>query len=150
MKLNATIGGKTREIEPAAGDLVEVEPGIYSALIDGRAYELAVDEAEAGAFTIAHRSGQLEITIEDPRRLARDRSGRGASGSQTLSAPMPGKVVEALVAEGDTVTEGQGVLVIEAMKMQNEVKAPRDGVVVRLEVAAGDSVSPGQSLAIIE
>ena len=150
MKLTATIGGETKEIQPGDVDFVEVEPGVYTVIHKGIAHELAVDEAIDGSFVVSHKAGEIEITIDDPRRLAQAASGQGSGGSATLKAPMPGKVVEALVAKGDKVSEGQGILVIEAMKMQNEVKATRDGVVVKVEVTAGESVSPGQTLAVIE
>ena len=150
MKLTATIGGETKEIQPGDVDFVEVEPGVYTVIHKGIAHELAVDEAIDGSFVVSHKAGEIEITIDDPRRLAQAASGQGSGGSATLKAPMPGKVVEALVAKGDKVSEGQGILVIEAMKMQNEVTETRDGVVVKVEVTAGESVSPGQTLAVIE
>jgi biotin carboxyl carrier protein len=80
------------------------------------------------------------------------RSGRGriGEGLQSVSAPMPGKVVRVLVTEGQSVAAGQGIAVVEAMKMQNEMKAPKSGRVIQLKVREGETVGTGEVLALIE
>ena len=89
--------------------------------------------------------------IEDRRSLRASRGKRGsAGGSQVIKAPMPGRVVRVLVAPGDQLAAHQGVIVIEAMKMQNELKTPRAGKVVSIQVAAGDTVSANDKLIVIE
>jgi biotin carboxyl carrier protein len=126
-------------------DLIEVQPGVWSFIIDNRVYEAFVD---GNNITI---SGQtFDCTIDDPRQWKRTGSGAGASGRASIVAPMPGKVVRILVAAGDEVTAGQGIVVVEAMKMQNEMKAPRDGKVTAVEVKENDSVNAGTVLAVIE
>ena len=92
----------------------------------------------------------FDVEIVDPRAVRR----RGASGTvegrQTLTAAMPGKVVRVLVSEGDTVEAGQGIVVVEAMKMQNEVKSPKAGTVVKIAASEGSTVNAGELLAVVE
>src|SRR5947209_17816953 len=78
------------------------------------------------------------------------RGGGGEAGPKKVTAPMPGKVVRLLVSEGDTVEAGAGVVVIEAMKMQNELKSPKAGKVQRVAVAEGATVNPGDTLVVVE
>jgi biotin carboxyl carrier protein len=126
-------------------NIVETEPGVYSVLIDGASYEVRVLGIEVTV------NGHLfEITIEDPRRWTRPGGTAGAQGRVSLTAPMPGKVVRLLVALGDDVTAGQPVVVVEAMKMQNELKSPRDGRVTAIRVQQNDSVNAGAVLVVIE
>lgn len=134
------------ETKPADGtDIREVEPGVYSVISGGRQYEVRVsgDVISVGGQT-------LSFELEDPRAWKRS-GGAGAGGGRiSLKAPMPGKVVRLLVSAGDEVKAGQGVLVVEAMKMQNEMKSPRDGRVAAISVKENDSVTAGAVLATIE
>jgi biotin carboxyl carrier protein len=116
--------------------VIETEPGVYSILIDGQSFEV--------------RASELNIEIEDPRELRKSGAVAGLEGRQTVSAPMPGKVVRVLVAEGDIVGHGQGLVVIEAMKMQNEMKSPKPGTVISLTAIEGAAVAAGQVLAVVE
>lgn len=168
MKLYLDIAGERREVRleniaegvyTASVDGAEVEahaetlrPGVLSLLIDGRAYRVVAEETTEAEDSAVHVGRErFSYSVEDPRSL-RSRRGVGAHGEgpQTLKASMPGRVVRLLAAEGDAVAAGQGVLVIEAMKMQNEVKSPKDGVVSRLLVAPGEAVAAGRDLAVIE
>jgi biotin carboxyl carrier protein len=91
------------------------------------------------------------VAVSDPRSLRGQRRRPGAgNGTLQIKASMPGRVARVLVAPGDAVVAHQGVVVIEAMKMQNELKAARDGRVVEVRVAAGDKVASGQVLAVLE
>jgi biotin carboxyl carrier protein len=128
-----------------AADIKQVEPGVYSALIDGRSYEV---RAEGTAVSIAGRSFHVELV--DPRRWNRERNHRQAEGRESITAAMPGKVVRVLVSQGDEVEAGQGLIVVEAMKMQNEMKAGRAGRVIALAAVAGATVNAGEVLATIE
>jgi biotin carboxyl carrier protein len=93
---------------------------------------------------------EYRVEIADPRSWRRERgAGINPSGPQQIAASMAGKVVRVLVAQGDQVESGQGLLVVEAMKMQNEIRAPKAGTVERLSAKQGQSVSPGEILAVI-
>jgi len=165
MKLDLSIDGAENRIEVLApvpdcrfriGDSAErsahvenPEPGVYSVLLDGRSYEARVEET-GGALVVVIDGYRFEIDVRDPRRWSRQSGGRGAGGLQTVAAPMPGKVVRVLVAAGDEVAAGQGVVVVEAMKMQNEMKAARAGRVLAMHVKEGATVVAGEVLATIE
>jgi biotin carboxyl carrier protein len=124
---------------------VEPETGVYSVLVGGRSWEARVTGDE---ITIdGHR---FRFEIDDPRQWKRCGSGAEAHGRASILAPMPGKIVRILAAVGDEVTAGQGIIVVEAMKMQNEMKAPKDGRVTAIEVKENDSVTAGAVLAVIE
>jgi len=122
------------------------ERGILSLIVEGRQYRCVLD---GDAVIIAGQ--RHEFSIEDPRSLqGRRGAGDGGAGPRTVKAPMPGRVVRVLVAEGDEVAEHQGVIVIEAMKMQNELKSPKDGRVMKIAVAVDGTVGSGDVLVIIE
>lgn len=129
-------------------DAIRVSPGAYSILIGGRSVEVTVEENPRGLMA---RTGGREFQIEvfDPRSWRR---GRGAGieleGRQQLVAPMPGKIVRVLAAPGQKVESGQGLLVIEAMKMQNEIRSPKSGTVEKL-ASEGQTVNAGEVLAIV-
>jgi acetyl/propionyl-CoA carboxylase alpha subunit len=157
------IGGKKRRVELPSdvdGGVVEcrvdgqgvradvrlLEPGVMSLLVDGRQYRCVFD---GDGVVIGGRKYGFEV--DDPRSLqGRRGAGAGAEGPRLVKAPMPGRVVRVLVEAGDEVTAGQGVVVIEAMKMQNELKSPKGGRVVRIGVAVGDTVGSGEVLLVVE
>jgi biotin carboxyl carrier protein len=132
------------EVESIA-DIRQVEPGVYSVLVNGRSYNVRVDGAN---ITACQRT--FAVGVVDPRRWGRDRNHRQAEGLQNVAAAMPGKVVRDLVSQGEQVEAGQGLIVVEAMKMQNEIKAVRAGRVVTLAAVAGATVNAGEILATIE
>jgi biotin carboxyl carrier protein len=125
------------------------EPSVYSVLLDGRVYDARVEEAATGLVVVID-GYRFEMEVRDPRRYSRKDRARGGEGIQTVAAPMPGKVVRVLVAPGDSVAAGQGLLVVEAMKMQNEMKALRAGRVLTVTVKEGATVAPGEILATLE
>lgn len=162
MKLRAILNGRERELglapdvgggpvlldgEEIEADLVKIEPGLYSVLIAGRSMEVFVEGGESAVWVDSDRH---TVEIHDPRQWSRSADAGSAEGRRTLKTVMPGKIVELLVARGDAVETGQGLLVVEAMKMQNEVKSPKAGVVQLIHVAAGDAVSAGQALIDVE
>ena len=132
-----------------SADVANPEPGVYSILLDGRGYEAYVEETPAG-LAVSIDGFRFEIEARDPRRWSRRSAGRGVEGVQTIASPMPGKVVRVLVAPGDAVEAGQGIVVVEAMKMQNEMKAPRSGKVRSVAAQAGALVAAGEVLATVE
>ena len=129
-------------------DVEMAEPGVYSVLIDGRSYEARVEPA-ANAMVVVIAGRRFEIDVRDPRRYSRKGAAGAGDGAQTVAAPMPGKVVRVLVAAGDEVAAGQGLIVVEAMKMQNEMKSPRAGKVLSLSAVEGATVTAGAVLASI-
>lgn len=165
MKLQVAIEGRMWqvEIEPSTnghwrihldGEPVEanacfLRPGILSLLIDSRSYRVVLDghPSEAALHIGPER---IPYRLEDPRSPRRRRGSGAADGPITLKALMPGRVVRVLIEEGESVAAHQAVMVIEAMKMQNELKSPRDGRITRIRVSPGDTVVSGDTLAIIE
>jgi biotin carboxyl carrier protein len=130
-------------------DAVEVSPGVYSILVDGKSFEVRV-EPFAGKLRVAAAGREIEASVRDPREWRRGRGGSSETeGRQQILAPMPGKVVRLLVATGDTVQAGQGIIVVEAMKMQNEIRSPKSGTVERLAVIEGQAVNAGEIVAIV-
>jgi biotin carboxyl carrier protein len=131
-------------------DAVIARPNVLSLIVDGQAFEVK-REMTATDLHLWVKSARFAVEVRDPRSLrSRRAAGGGVEGPQKLLAPMPGKIVRILAPAGTAVTAGQGVLVIEAMKMQNELKSPKDGVVKQVVTAEGASVTAGDVLAIVE
>jgi biotin carboxyl carrier protein len=135
-------------------DVRLLEPGVMSLLIPapedaetgGRQYRCVLDGD--GVVIDGRRYG---FEVKDPRSLqGRRGAGAGTEGPRPVKAPMPGRVVRLLVEVGEDVEEGQGVVVIEAMKMQNELKSPKAGRVVRVGAGVGDTVGSGDVLVVVE
>ena len=117
-----------------------------------RSHEVAIDAREGGL--IVHVDGvAVPVTVADPRRLW-SRSGHdqaaGASGPRPIVAPMPGRIVKVLVRKGEPVSARQGLVVVEAMKMENELRSPCDGTVADVRVSEGMSVDANAILVVIE
>lgn len=130
----------------------EVEPGVYLLIYGNRVYECRVEETEAnGAVQVDVGGRSYEIALSDPKRL-RGARGAGAeqSGRAVLKATMPGKVVRLIAEVGAEVEAGDGVIVVEAMKMQNELKSPKNGKLIEVHAQVGATVNAGDVLAVIE
>jgi biotin carboxyl carrier protein len=129
--------------------VIEVEPGVYSILTNGRSHELKVVPGPSGFYVDleGHRS---VVEVRDPRAFSRKGRAGVGEGRQTVSSPMPGKVVRVLVKVGDEVQAGDGLVVVEAMKMQNEMKSPKAGRVTQVSAKEGDTVSAGEVMIAIE
>jgi len=168
MKLHATVADYQTDI------LIQDDGSRVHAEIDGRGYTLDVREAGASGYVLIAEAAvfdcrvdgrpdagksisvivgatEYSVTLIDPKRL------RGASGAVApageaarIVAPMPGKVVRVLVNVGDQVEAGAGIVVVEAMKMQNEMKSPKAGTVAALHVDSGATVNAGDVLAVVE
>jgi len=129
-------------------DAVRISRGAYSILIGGRSLEVTADET-AGGVLLRTNGREFQVEIFDPRSWRRRRgAGIELEGRQQLVAPMPGKIVRVLVAAGEQVAAGQGLLVIEAMKMQNEIRSPKSGIVEKL-AREGQTVNAGEVLAVV-
>src|SRR5579872_4303286 len=126
--------------------LIEVEPGVYSVLLDGRSFEAHAESGTDCAW-ITIRGHRFRVAVNDPRRWSSRRAGAHGHEREEILAPMPGKVVRLLVEPGQAVERGQGIVVIEAMKMQNEMKSHRAGRVAAIPVRAGETVAAGAILA---
>ncbi len=136
--------------QPVSADAVEIDSNTLSLLLDGQSYDVHVVESLDGVLNL--QTGLQEFTAEvtDPRAWRGRRHGAlEAEGRQQVVAPMPGKVVRILVEVGDTVEAGQGLLVVEAMKMQNEIRSPKGGIVEHLRVKEGQPVNAGEVLCIV-
>jgi len=143
-----SVDGRTRQVDAAR--------------IDAHTLSLVVDSVWSKEVSLAANAatGQLEVhvgatpvtvTLNGRRRWGRkDDAGGSGSGPQRLSAPMPGKIVRVLVKKGDVVTARQPVVVVEAMKMENELRASRDGTVAEIQVSEGMSVEAGALLLVIQ
>ena len=143
--ISCTVNG-----ELIAIDTLRVGPSVLSLLVGGISYEVhRTGNGESSQISIGGET--FAAMVRDPRSL-RGRRGKGAStaGPKKITAPMPGKVVRVLAPEGTHVKQGEGVIVIEAMKMQNELKSPKAGVVKRINAAEGATVNAGDTLAIVE
>src|ERR1700730_11899629 len=135
-----------RDIEVEA---VLARPDVLSLRIGNVAYEVK-SELVANDLHLWVESTRFTAELRDPRSL-RSRSRAGDDqGPKKITAPMPGKVVRLVVHEGDEVEVGGGVAVVEAMKMQNEIKSPKKGTIQKILVAEGAAVNPGDVLAIVE
>lgn len=130
-------------------DAVLVQPDILSLRIGNTAYEVK-SERLANDLYLWVGSTPFAVDVRDPRSLrGRARAGDDR-GPKKITAPMPGKVVRLLVREGDAVELGAGIAVVEAMKMQNEIKSPKKGSIQKVLVAEGAAVNAGDVLAIVE
>ena len=130
-------------------DASKLEASFYSLICQGRSYEVSVSETDTDTFVVRHGGVKRVVRLVDPVAAAAG-AHLGASGVADVISVMPGRVTKVLVAEGDEVVEGQGVIVLEAMKMENEVAAPRAGTVASLNVQAGDTVETGALIARVE
>jgi biotin carboxyl carrier protein len=168
VKLKALIGEREEELT------VKVSDGRVTAEVGGRLYDLEVRQpqpdsflfflntdvhecrvtpraASKADFDVSIRGRSYAVTIVDPKRLrSGHNSDRHHDGAAQILAPMPGKVVRVQIEAGAEVEKGAGLVVVEAMKMQNEMKSPRSGIVVALNVKPGDTVNAGDVLAVVE
>jgi biotin carboxyl carrier protein len=147
------LAGELLEYQREGGAAIEREysaapagDDTWSILIDGRSYAVAI----LGAGEVSVNGRVFQIDVFDPRELRGRRSAADSSGPQSIAAPMPGRVIRVLVEPGQEVVADEGLIVVEAMKMQNEMKAPRAGRVAAVKTVAGATVSAGDVLLVIE
>src|SRR5271169_5925560 len=166
MTYDVIVDGKTHRLELTRGDktwLCKVDDqeivvdaaltarDVMSVLVGGKAYEVKRERSLQGELHLVIGSARYAVDVQDPRSLRTRRAvGGGEAGPQKITAPMPGKIVRILVQEKEEVKAGQGIVVMEAMKMQNEMKSPKDGRVQKILTAEGSTVNAGDTLAIIE
>jgi biotin carboxyl carrier protein len=150
MKLHVVVDGRTVEIDSQQlSGALEVEPGVYSVLLGGASYEIRILPA-AGRLIASVAGRRFAVEVRDPRDAGRNSLAAIGSGRQNVTAPMPGKVVRVLVEKGDQAEVGQGLVVVEAMKMQNELNAARPGRVMEIRAREGETVGAGDILVVLE
>lgn len=164
MTYEVAIDGKTHRLELERSDMgwtcrldgraIDVDavlprPNVLSLRIGNKAYEVKCERV-ASDVHIWVGSRRFAAEVRDPRSLRGRSSVVDQHGPKKLTAPMPGKVVRILLAAGTEVEAGTGILVVEAMKMQNEVKSPKKGVLQKIMVTEGAAVNSGDVLAIVE
>ena len=166
MKYDVLVAGEARVVELSRVDdawkisldgkelqasVVEVAPHTFSVLLNGESHQIRVVPRADGALTLHTAFAEYPGEVSDPRVWRGRRHGAlEAEGRQQITAPMPGKVVRLLVSEGDSVQAGQGLLVVEAMKMQNEIRSPKNGRVEKLLARENQAVNAGDILAWVE
>ena len=130
-------------------DAAKISENVYSLIVNGHSYHVVISDVDQ-TLDIIVDGICFQAAVLDPRRLHGDASSSAnLTGPSPVLAPMPGKIVRVLVAAGDSVKEGQGVVVIEAMKMQNELKASKAGKIERVNVVENQTVSAGDSLLVV-
>lgn len=146
-KVFATVGDKNYELEAH-----QTAPNTYLFKLEGKVYECYVTPETAGGKThVTVGANSYEFTLNDPKRLSHAGGPHAhGAGLAEIVTQMPGKVVRVLVSVGDEVKTKDGVIVVEAMKMQNEMRSPKDGVVKEINFAEGDTVNTGDVLVVIE
>ena len=142
--LEAAIDGRVYSLEAK-----EVRRGVYWFSWNGRSLEATVIETDEG-YSVSIHGHRIPVEFPDSRKVLRRAAHADHDGVAEVRAPMPGKIVRILVEEGAEVDAHQGIVVMEAMKMQNEIRAPKRGTVRKLEVAEGDAVNGADLLALIE
>jgi len=150
MKWQVVVDGRTMEIDSQQlASVRQVEAGVYSVLLDGTSYEIRIQPSLEG-LTASVAGRRFAVEVRDPRDASRGSRASIGSGRQNVTAPMPGKVIRILVDTGDVVETAQGLVVVEAMKMQNELKATRPGRVVEIRARNGETVGAGDVLLVLE
>lgn len=139
-----TLDGTTHSFSPLLA-----KGSLYSFLIDGKEVMEADVSFRQDNCELNLRNVPYHLEVFDPRRRVVSQSDAAGGGHGLISAPMPGKIVDIKIAAGDAVEKGQALVVIEAMKMQNELAAAIDGVVQEIHVKVGDAVESGQKLVMV-
>ncbi len=143
-----------RDGEPGEVDWAEVAPGVYSILLDGRSFEVTLRQAESAsrgdrAYEVLAGPTAFVIRVRDIRSRFRPTEAARPNGPHQILAPMPGRIVKVLVTRGQKVGAGDSLLVMEAMKMQNELRAPHPGRVEEIYVREGEGVESHAKLALL-
>ncbi|MCI0338387.1 MAG: biotin/lipoyl-binding protein [Acidobacteria bacterium] len=166
MKLEIEIGGRMMEMEFSStpgtvqfthngetyeATVSEPEPGIFVIVYKNRVYRCMLDKLPDGRTEVIVNGRRIPVAAHDKKHLRGNVSTAQESGGRVnISAPMPGKVIRILLKAGDEIAAHQGIIIVEAMKMQNEVQSPKDGKVAEIRVIEGQTVNSGEVLAVIE
>jgi len=139
--------GAENKAEPAS--VVEVSPGVFSVLLGTRSFTAYLSK-DRERLEVSVGSERHWVSLSDRRDRRAGAQANAASGPAEVRSQMPGKIIKLLVEPGSAVKAGQGLLVVEAMKMQNEMKSPKDGVVAKIQGYEGATVNAGETLVVIE
>ena len=141
-----TLEGRTFEVESLV-----LPNGAVSMIVEGKSFSVEFDE-KGDEVSVLLRGQLTRFDVADERKLRMREATAGftVEGKQTVTAPMPGKIVKIFVKVGDAVTEGQGLVVVEAMKMENELKSPKAGKVTEIITKEGATVENGAPLVVVE
>ena len=132
-------------------DIAKSVRTVYSVIEEGHQYEVMIDERAAHGFDVQIAGRLFHLDVVDERsKIFAEQAKKSAQGKQVIEAQMPGKVVKLNIAVGDTVKEKQPLMVVEAMKMENDIASPIAGVVTKIHVTTGDSVENGSKLITVE
>ena len=134
-------------------DILKVEEGMYSALLNGESYNLEIlenDSAKQYTVSSLNKTYDLEIIDAETRYLLSRKGNNEEDSGNTISSPMPGKIVKIPVKEGEKVVAGQTLIIVSAMKMESEYKAGRDGIIKGVHVKEGDTIEGNQPLISLE
>ncbi len=138
-----------REHGPERASIIEISPGVFSVLLGTRSFTVYLSKEGQRVETVIGNTRHW-VTVSDRRDRPAGAKTNAASGPMEIRSHMPGKIIKILVQPGSAVTTGQGLLVVEAMKMQNEMKSPKDGTVAKIQVREGATVGAGEILIVIE
>jgi biotin carboxyl carrier protein len=144
-RFHVAVDGETRAV-----DVQQTDVGLSLVFEDGRSLEAAATPQAAGEWLIQLPHVDVSVVVDGQRHGRRGAGGPSGAGAQRVTAPMPGRVLRVLVAVGDEVGHRQGLVVVEAMKMENELGAPKAGRVTEVSVVEGISVEAGRLLMVIE
>lgn len=144
--VTASVDGRRYELHAT-----EPEPGVHLFKNGSAVHELTVERTAEGMFRVRSGENTFDLSVADPKRLRGRSSAAGEhDGVAEIKTAMPGKIVRVLVAAGDAVEKGDGIIVVEAMKMQNELKSPKSGTVSEIRFAEGSTAAAGDVLVTIE
>lgn len=144
--VTAVIDGRSYDL-----DASQPEPSVWLLKHNARIFEAAVSQGRSSEHVVNIENVEIVASVNDPKRLRGSITGSSdESGRAEIRTAMPGKVVRILASQGDAIEKGEGVIVVEAMKMQNEMKSPKDGSISEIKVAEGDTVGAGDVLVIID
>lgn len=164
MIFDATVAGRTLRVEVRGGrghyavvvegrplqvDIAESDRAFVSLLVDGRSHEAGLEKVPGG-YRVSLGGVPFQVELSDATQATESAARKAPSGPTRIQAPMPGKLVRVLVEAGQTIEAAQGLVVIEAMKMENELQAPRAGRVKQVHVREGQAVEAGALLVVVE
>jgi len=135
--------------------VIQIAPGVFSVLIGSRSFTVHLspngsDAGSAGGDEVWVRNWRHAISLSDTRDRSAKSKKIADAGPLEIRSQMPGKVIRLLVGEGEAVQAGQGLIIVEAMKMQNEMKAPKDGIATGIRASEGATVAAGETLLVVE